>query len=79
MSARVVKRFTKHDTYQAHAVHVCKMMAKLYLEQFNRIEKGDPFPSHYLHKADAMRDLQYLTEFFKIMQFDLEGDHSRTW
>lgn len=79
-------------TYQQHAKVLCDIMATYYLDEFNRIMKipewkgfqnGLPpvatFPNEYLNKADALRDLQYLCEWWKIKAFELSNASSLHW
>ncbi len=55
------------------------MLADLSLQQFNLPNGELNIPVTYLNVDDARRDLQYLTEFCKIAQFQLSGDSSRHW
>ena len=67
------------EVYSKLAWRLCGEMANYYLERFNEIEKTGIFPDEYLNKKDALRDCQYLCEFFKIQQFALAGNPSINW
>lgn len=73
----VLKNKTK--THCEMLIIICKQLSNFYLDEFNLVKKTGIFPAHYLNKRDAMRELQYLCEYWKIREFELQGDPARTW
>lgn len=65
--------------YQSQAVEILSIMADLYLMEFNVPDEAFICPPTYLNIADAKRDLQYLAEFCKIAQFQLQGTDIKSW
>jgi len=68
-----------HVNFIDQARDLLSLLADLSLQQFNVPDEDFPLPCTYLNVQDAKRDLQYLTEFCKIAQFQLAGDPSRHW
>lgn len=69
----------KNTVHCVQAERLMKQLADYYLDQFNQVKATGIYPTDYLSKADALRELQYLCEYFKIRQFELAGNPSLTW
>jgi len=65
--------------FKEQAIKVLGILADKCLEQFNVPDAIFPCPPGYLSTADAKRDLQYLTEFCKIAQYQLKGTDIKSW
>lgn len=69
----------KNKTYCEMMIIVSGQLADYYLDEFNQVKKTGIFPSHYLNKKDALRELQYLCEYWKIRQFELKAEPAQSW
>ena len=65
--------------YKEQLILIFRQLADIYLDQFNIPDSDFPTPAGYLNANDARRDLQYLTEYLKIAQFQLAGINTLKW
>ena len=65
--------------FKEQAIKVLGILADICLKQFNIPDDVFPCPPGYLSIKNAKRDLQYLTEFCKIAQYQLQGSENKSW
>ena len=65
--------------FKDQAIKVLGILADICLQEFNVPDAIFNCPPGYLSTADAKRDLQYLTEFCKIAQYQLKGTDVKKW
>lgn len=69
----------KNKTYCEMLVVICRQLSTYYLDEFNLVKETGIFPNHYLNKRDALRELQYLCEYWKIREFELKNEPAQSW
>jgi len=69
----------RQKTYGEILVQHCKTLSTFYLDLFNEVQKTGIYPKHYLNKKDALRELQWLCEYWKIREFELQGNPAQNW
>lgn len=74
-----LKYYDRNKTHCDMLVLSLKKLSDFYLDEFNRIQVSGIYPSKYLNKRDALREIQYLCEWCKIQQFELSNEPAQNW
>lgn len=69
----------KNKTHCEMLVIVLGKLATFYMDEFNRITVSGIYPTKYLNKRDALREMQYLCERCKILQFEIQNEPAQSW